>query len=101
MYHLNVKKIFCLPVKCRLMSYASTEVCRNQHGTEYVLKKSNKRMEKFYNEQKICGNFEEFEAWKNSMSKPLPQSFRLNTARKKEILQKLRAIARKFVDEHG
>ena len=57
------------------------EWVRNQNGKKYLLVRQNDKFEKYFLEQKICENEEEWQNCLKSMRTELPQAFRLNTSR--------------------
>ena len=65
---------------------------KDQHGVEHFLAKANENFEKYYYAQKICDSDEEWSKCLAAMRRPLPQSFRINSARLKTSPQLVKLL---------
>ena len=65
---------------------------KDQHGVEHFLAKTNDNFEKYYHDQKICDDNDEWNECLAAMRRPLPQSFRINSARLKTAPQLIKLL---------
>jgi len=63
-----------------------------KHGVDHFLAKTNANFERYYYDQNICAHDEEWAECLAAMRRPLPQSFRINSARLKVAPQLVKLL---------
>jgi hypothetical protein len=66
--------------------------CKDQHGVDHFLAKTNRNFETYYSAQGVCESDEEWAECLMAMRRPLPQSFRINSARLKTAPQLVKLL---------
>ena len=74
---------------------------KNQRGMQFELTMTNQRLEDYYQIQQSCSSNEEWQKCLSFMRKGLPQSFRLNKAKKDQLKQLQRLIKDQFWNSDG
>lgn len=74
------------------------EWVRNQNGELFFIARQNDKFENYFRQQKLCDSEEEWQECLSYMRRDLPQSFRINSNRSENTIQKLEDYLSKFPD---